>query len=121
MFRTAAILLFIFPATLAGAQSFPQLRFAQLTEKDGLSCNQVSDITQDEQGLIWISTTNGLNRFDGYGCTRIFANPDDPTSLPSNELMRVIAGKQHDLWLQSAAGICRYNITTHKFNSFQSG
>jgi ligand-binding sensor domain-containing protein len=121
MFRTAAILLFIFPATLAGAQPFPQLRFAQLTEKDGLSCNQVSEITQDEEGLIWISTTNGLNRFDGYGCTRIFANPDDPTSLPSNELMRVIAGKQHDLWLQSAAGICRYNIATHKFNNFHSG
>lgn len=121
MLRMVAILLLILPATLARAQPFPQLRFAQLTEKDGLSCNQVSEITQDEEGLIWISSTNGLNRFDGYGCTRIFANPDDTTSLPSNELMRVVAGKQHDLWLQSAAGICRYNIKTHKFNNFQSG
>jgi ligand-binding sensor domain-containing protein len=121
MLRKAAILLLIFPATLAGAQPFPPLRFAQLTEKDGLSCNQASDITQDDEGLIWISTANGLNRFDGYGCTRIFANADDTTTLSSNEVMRVIAGKQHDLWLQTAAGICRYSITTHKFDNFQSG
>jgi ligand-binding sensor domain-containing protein len=121
MLRMAAILFLILPATLADAQPFPQLRFAQLTEKDGLSCNHVSDITQDEEGLIWISTANGLNRFDGYGCTRIFANPDDPTSLPSNEIMGIFAGKGHDLWLQSSAGICCYNIATHTFDNFQTG
>jgi ligand-binding sensor domain-containing protein len=121
MLRNAAILLLLLPAILARAQSFPQLRFSQLTEKDGLSCNQVSDITQDEEGLIWIATANGLNRFDGYGCTRIFANPDNPTTLASNEIMRIVAGKRHDLWLESAAGICRYNITAHKFDNFQTG
>jgi ligand-binding sensor domain-containing protein len=123
MLWKASILLPILLATLARAQpqAFPQLRFAQLTEKDGLSCNQVSDVTQDDEGLIWIGTANGLNRFDGYGCTQIFANTDDTGSLPSNELIHVSAGRQHDLWLQTAAGICRYHIATHTFDNFQSG
>lgn len=34
--------------------------------KDGLSDRAVRDITQDEDGFVWIATNNGLNRFDGY-------------------------------------------------------
>lgn len=126
MLRTAAILFFILPATLARSQpeqpaSFPQLRFSQLTVKDGLSCDKVSAITQDEYGLIWISTANGLNRFDGYGCTRFFANPGDPAALHANEILQMCTGRRHDLWLQTGAGICRFDILTHKVDNFQSG
>ena len=34
--------------------------------KDGLVCNTISDITQDCDGYIWLATTNGFSRFDGY-------------------------------------------------------
>ncbi len=77
------------------AQPFPELRFTQLTERDGLSCDKTTGVTQGADGVIWISTNNGLNRFDGFGFTRFFANPGDSSSLPANEIESVIADS-HD-------------------------
>ena len=35
-----------------------------------LSSKRISDIYQDHDGFIWVSTDNGLNRFDG---NKVFA------------------------------------------------
>lgn len=44
-----------------------------------LSSNMVNHVMQDRDGLVWISTDNGLNRFDGVR-TKIIFCPDDNTS-----------------------------------------
>jgi ligand-binding sensor domain-containing protein len=48
--------------TVAQENSFV---FSQLKEKDGLSDNTVNCFLKDSQGIVWIGTYNGLNRFDG--------------------------------------------------------
>lgn len=40
-------------------------RFENLTIKNGLINNSISHIFQDKRGFLWISTRNGLNRYDG--------------------------------------------------------
>jgi signal transduction histidine kinase len=45
----------------------PGLR--HFTTEDGLPSSEVYDIIQDRQGFIWISTDNGICRFDGYRFT----------------------------------------------------
>jgi ligand-binding sensor domain-containing protein len=121
MIRTAAIILLLLPGLYARCQPFPQLRFAQLTERDGLSCDKVSAVTQDKDGIIWLSTSNGLNRWDGYGFTRWFANPDDTSTLPANEIEDVAADKNGNLWLETAGGVCCFNTLTHKVSRFRNG
>ena len=37
---------------------------ARISEEEGLSSNTVMNILEDGQGYLWISTSNGLNRFD---------------------------------------------------------
>ena len=61
-----AVLLFILlsPKT-AEAQQF-QASLSHYSMDDGLASNVVSKILQDDYGFIWISTWNGLSRFDGY-------------------------------------------------------
>jgi signal transduction histidine kinase/ligand-binding sensor domain-containing protein/CheY-like chemotaxis protein len=44
----------------------PQIRFEHLTGADGVPAEYVFQILQDHRGLIWFSTTDGLNRYDGY-------------------------------------------------------
>ena len=105
----------------AGAQPFPELRFVQLTDRDGLSCDKASGIAQDSDGVIWISTSNGLNRFDGYGFSRWFANPDDTTTLLANEIENIAADRKNNLWMMTAGGICRFNTITRKASHFRSG
>ena len=65
----------------AAAQKFPELRFSHLTDKDGLSNNDVRSIVQDKDGIIWIGTENGLDRYDGYGFRNFFTDPGDPRTI----------------------------------------
>lgn len=51
------------------ATAFGQLpieNHVNLSLKDGLSDRAVTGILQDSKGFLWISTFNGLNRYDGY-------------------------------------------------------
>ena len=121
MLRAVAILLFLAPGLWARSQPFPQLRFTRLTERDGLSCDKASGVAQDKDGIIWISTNNGLNRWDGYGFTHWFANPDDSTTVLANQIERIDADNKGNIWLVTAGGICRFNTTTHRVTRFQSG
>jgi len=43
-----------------------------LTMNDGLSSNSVLSIIQDNKGFMWIGTSNGLNRYDGYNFVSYF-------------------------------------------------
>lgn len=43
-----------------------RLFFHAVDVKDGLTDNFVRDITTDSEGYVWLSTINGLNRYDGY-------------------------------------------------------
>ena len=42
------------------------IRFRSFTIEDGLPNNTINSITSDSLGFIWLSTSNGLARFDGY-------------------------------------------------------
>lgn len=54
---------FIFIAQL-NAQIVPKI--SVLTTSEGLGFRQVNHIAQDENGLMWISTQKGLERYDGF-------------------------------------------------------
>ena len=56
----------LFIAVLISSISFGQ-RYAveHITEKEGLLDNEVSGITQDPLGYIWVSNRVGFNRING--------------------------------------------------------
>lgn len=60
------MLLYLLPYSIQ-AQLLPQGR--ALTIEDGLGFRNVTAITQDHQGLMWIGTRQGLNRYDSYQFT----------------------------------------------------
>ena len=39
--------------------------FDHYSTQNGLSCNFVTSIGQDNEGFLWVGTASGLNRFDG--------------------------------------------------------
>ena len=49
-----------------------------------LSSNLVTQVYQDTNGFIWITTRNGINVYDGYNFTVIKKNADDKTGLNTN-------------------------------------
>lgn len=105
---------------LPGSPLLPDLRFSHLTDKDGLSSNEVKSLTQDDDGLIWIGTENGLNRFDGYGFKSFYANPDDPQSIQNNRIQQLTAGTKGRFWGSTADGIFCFNTRTQRVRVFKS-
>ncbi|QEC44591.1 hybrid sensor histidine kinase/response regulator transcription factor [Pseudobacter ginsenosidimutans] len=54
--------------------------------EDGLSQSYITGIIQDADGFIWLSTMDGLNRYDGRKFRTFRYNPKDSSSLAANTL-----------------------------------
>lgn len=103
----------------AGARSFPDLKFNQLTVKDGLSTNEVWCTFEDSRGIMWIGTSQGLNRYDGTGF-RIYQHRDNDSTTPAGNIIRSIAeDPEHYLWLGTDAGLSRFDPRTGKCRNYR--
>ncbi len=65
---------------------------------EGLSHREVRHIFKDSQGLIWASTRNGLNRFDGHQFTWF---TKEKNGLSSNDIRFVVEDATGWLWIFS--------------------
>lgn len=91
------------------------LRFVNLSHLDGLSQASVNHLIQDQRGFIWVSTKDGLNRFDGFKFTTYRHNPDDPGSLMHGHVHTMYLDQSGDLWVGTAAGLDRYDEVSDRF------
>ena len=65
------------------SDSISNTKFKNYTEKDGLPNNVIYGILGDEQGNLWLSTNNGISRFNPK--TEKFRNFDIKDGLQSNQ------------------------------------
>src|SRR5438067_2648772 len=84
-------LILLLPVVLLAFGSFAQDKFLfnRFSMENGLTSNYVRCVSQDKKGFIWISTPNGLQRFDGNR----FINPRDFLSnrrLPNVVVLKII-------------------------------
>lgn len=97
--------------------------FMNITEKDGLSGNTVTDIFQDSMGYLWIITPDGVNLYNGYEF-KIFRNdPFDSNSLSPGIATSISQTKDGSIWIGTTRGLNRYDIlsNTFKYYSIESG
>jgi len=66
--------------------------------EEGLSHRIVSKILQSEDGYIWISTINGLNRFDGYEFTK-YNDEQGLRPVPFSTISDMHLANSNHLWL----------------------
>ena len=107
------ILLFLF-GQIAQAQ---QVFFEHLDIKDGLSQISVTSLEQDQLGVMWIGTRDGLNRYNGYEMEVFRHQRDDSTTLVGNNI-RDIQVDDEFLWVLCPEGISRFDTRTEKFINF---
>lgn len=108
--KIGKLFLFLFLFQAGGdCFGFSGLQLKNLTIKDGLSNLNVSEITQDKLGYIWVATMRGLNRFNGSEFTHYYYDPKDSTSLNSNHLYSVLCTGKGLIYVGSASGLNVYN------------
>jgi signal transduction histidine kinase/ligand-binding sensor domain-containing protein/DNA-binding response OmpR family regulator len=93
------------------------LRWRYLTVEDGLLSYRLSDICQDKQGFIWLSSWNGLNRFDGYQFDSFTHQPSDTTSLSNNSISDILEDSYGVFWVGTSGG--GINILKENRQSFR--
>lgn len=90
------------------------------TIQDGLSHPSVRAITQDRQGFIWIATSDGLNRFDGYEFKVFTSMEGDSTRISNNNIHDLLEDQYGYLWIATLrGGLNVYDPVKDRFASFQ--
>ena len=91
-------------------------KIEQLTINDGLSQGSVNSIIQDRKGFLWVTTKDGLNKYDGYKFTIYRNDIFDSTSISDNDLLRVKEDRTGRIWvLTRNRGLDIYNPLNETF------
>lgn len=86
------------------------------------SLTNIVGMCQDEMGFIWLADNyNGLVKYDGTTKKYYRSNPNDSSSLHSNRLECLYAGKGGIIWIGSAVeGLDRFDPSSETFTHFQN-
>ncbi|MBM6889124.1 response regulator [Bacteroides caecigallinarum] len=84
---------------------------------DGLSSSLINNIYQDSRGYIWISTRDGLNRYDGAKVVKYKPLKNDSTTLLSNNVSSVYEDSVGHIFVLSNKGLQTYDYATDKFKT----
>ena len=90
-------------APVGYAQNAPLARFHvdQWTTEDGLPSHTINQIVQAEDGYLWMATSGGLTRFDGYRFT-VYTPVNG--NLPSNRITALFFSSPDTLWVGTEEG-----------------
>lgn len=101
--------------TLCFAPGVKAQNVAFYSSKQGLSNSTIRNIYEDSRHNIWITTQNGLNRFDGVKMNVYRYHDDDPYSLLHDESTCVYEYDRNVAIVGTGAGLQKYNYATDRF------
>lgn len=74
------------------------------TTADGLPSDRVIDLLEDTHGFLWVATSDGLARFDGY----TFTSYGPESGLPDTAIYDLLLTRGGELWVASGQGLYRF-------------
>ncbi|MCF8379330.1 MAG: hypothetical protein K9H49_07120 [Bacteroidales bacterium] len=92
MFRTSTKILFLFGLLLFGEAGYTQQLGENLSAaevfsvENGLSSSRITTNFVDSRGYLWVGTSDGLNRYDGYEFLVFKHEPGNDLSISNNHI-----------------------------------
>ncbi len=97
------------------------IQFQKLSIEQGLSQSVVTAMAQDRTGFLWLGTTDGLNRYDGYNFSVYRSSPKDPGSLSDGWITALLADTDGSVWVGTRrGGLNRFEPQTGKFTRYEN-
>ena len=95
------------------------LRLQHLGVEQGLSQSTARAFAQDGDGMLWIGTQDGLNRYDGYAFRVFRHDAQDRSSLPDNHVTALATDTKGRLWVGTqSGGLGRYDSDRKAFFNY---
>lgn len=102
----------LFSCFVAAEPVVPTPSFSVLSTENGLSQNTINDMLLDKEGLLWIATEAGLNRFDGNHNKQYIGQNNE---FADDGIYTLFEDQKGDLWVSTySSGIYRINRQTGK-------
>lgn len=95
----------------------PTLKFFHIGYQAGLSNNCVNCVVKSSRGFLWVGTSLGLDRYDGFTIRNYYSRPGDPLSLPDNVIEEITEVADGKLWIRTGSGYCLYSPLTETFDN----
>jgi signal transduction histidine kinase/ligand-binding sensor domain-containing protein/DNA-binding response OmpR family regulator len=93
------------------------IRIEDYSYEEGLTSSGVNSVFKDSKGFLWICTTNGLFRYDGYSFKNINSIASE---ILKYETYCIVEDKNQNFWIGTAGkGIIYYNSHTGKLFSLK--
>ena len=91
-------------------------RVDALTADQGLSFRDVTGIVQDDWGMMWFGTKQGLDRYDGHRFTSFNDDPGNPNFLPGKEILEgsLILRPDSSLWMIADGRLCVLDLRNYR-------
>jgi signal transduction histidine kinase/ligand-binding sensor domain-containing protein len=118
MKKLISFLFFVLLCT-TGIVKAQQLYFNHLSVNNGLSQGVNNCILRDSKGFIWISSFDGLNRFDGANCIIFRSSMNESNGLKGTLFLNILEDKNSNLWIGSNAGLNFYDRRHDRFQNFR--
>ncbi len=85
--------------------------------RDGLPGSVVGGGVQDNKGLIWFATWNGLYCHDGYEFHRVSIRPGDRTSIGTDRIRDIVLSDDDNIVCHTDNDIFIFNLSTYAYES----
>lgn len=103
--------------TLAGFSQGLTVKFRTIDTDNGLSDGTVKVILKDQQGYIWMGTSDGLNRYNAYSF-EIFKNTNEVNQLAGNNITALVEDWEGNLWIGTSTGLSFFNPKSETFTNY---
>lgn len=98
------------------AKSQPNCIFTHYSSENGLSQNSIMSMVQDHNGVLWFSTWDGINRFNGYDFKVYKARQGNKITMTNNRVDLLEVDPYNYIWLQTYDyRVYRFDQRTEKF------
>lgn len=108
-------LLFLFSFLSLNGQNMQDIMFKHLTIKENLAHYSVMALYQDERGLIWIGTRNGVNVYDGNEMHVYKQDGDTDGNILSNSVRDITGDKNGKIYFLTIRGISCFDLEKETF------
>lgn len=94
-------------------------RFKRITNEEGLQSISINAIAQDKNGFIWLGSTGGISKYDGYKLIN-YTNVSDTSGISSSNVSCLLADKNDKLWIGFyKGGMNCLDLRTNEFTYYK--